>query len=163
MFPIIQSAHVSTSHSIKSRPTCILRVQLSILSIFSLQCIDLMFFLMNNEDHFLVFWEFILFLNRTWVNIFASARHFVHDTMLRFALSAASAFLFFAHLSFAAAVVIAISLVFLRHSGTSPSTLRCLSRPLPFPLRSSILFVSSSLLFVLFLMCVGESSSTFMR
>ena len=50
----------------------------------------------------------------------------------------------------------------LRHSGTSPSMVRCLSRPPPFPLKSSILFVSSSLLFLLFLMHVGKSSSTSM-
>ena len=51
----------------------------------------------------------------------------------------------------------------LRHNGTSPSTMRCFSRPPPFPLNYSILFVSSSLLFLLFLTCVGESSSTFIR
>ena len=40
--------------------------------------------------------------------------------------------------------------VFLRHSGTSPSMVRCLSRPPPFPLKSSIFLVSSLLLFLLF-------------
>ena len=46
---------------------------------------------------------FIFFLSRTWTHIFTSARRFVHDTMLRFTWSAASAFLFFVSFSDAAA------------------------------------------------------------
>ena len=161
MSPIIPPAHVSTSHSIKSRPICIPRVQFPILRFFQLSALtSWFFFLKNNKRHFLVFWVFILFFSRTWTRTFTSARRFIHDTMLRFTLSAASAFLFFAPFSFAAAVVVAVSLVFSR---TQRNISRCLSRPPPFPLKSFILFVSSSLLFLLFLMCVGESSSTFMR
>ena len=57
-------------------------------------------FLKNDKGHFLVFWLFILFFSRTWTRTFTSARHFVHDTMLRFTLSAGSAFLFFVRFSF---------------------------------------------------------------
>ena len=96
---------------LKSRPICNPRVQLLILRFFHLSALTSCF-LKNDKSHFLVFWVFILFLSRTWAYIITSARHFVHDTMLRFTLSAASAFLFFARLSFAAAVVIVVSLVF---------------------------------------------------
>ena len=112
-------------------------------------------FLKNNECNFFVFSVVISFLSLTWTQIFASARHFVHDTVLRFALSAASAFLFFARLSFAAAAVVAVFLIFLRHSGTSPSMVRFLSRPPPFPLTSSI-FVSSYCCFYCF-SCMMEN------
>ena len=67
----LQPAHVSTSHSVKSRPTCIPRVQLPILRFFHLSALTSCF-LKNNECHFLVFWVFILFLSRTWTNIFTS-------------------------------------------------------------------------------------------
>ena len=50
----------------------------------------------------------------------------------------------------------------LRHSGTSPSTMQCLSRPPPLLPVSSIFSASSSLSFLQFLLCVGESSSAFM-
>ena len=103
------------------------------------------------------------FLSRTWTHIFTSARHFVRDTMLRFTLSAASAFLFFARLSFAAAVVVAVSLVFSQTQRNISINGAMLESSPPCPLRSYILFVSSSLLILLFLVCVGESSSTFMR
>ena len=46
--------------------------------------------------------------------------------------------------------------VFLRHSGTSPSMVRCLSRPPPFLFRSSVFLVPSPLL-SLFFSCVLES------
>ena len=50
----------------------------------------------------------------------------------------------------------------LRHSGTSLSTVQCLSRPPPLLLMPSILSASSSLSFLRFLLCVGDSSSGFM-
>ena len=53
--------------------------------------------------------------------------------------------------------------VCLRHSGTSPSTLSCLSRPPPPPFRPSFFLVWSSLLSLFSsLMHAGKSPSTFM-
>ena len=56
-------------------------------------------FLKNDKGHFLVFQTYI----------FTSARRIVHDTMLHFTSSAASAFFFFAPFSYAAAGFIAVS------------------------------------------------------
>ena len=108
--PIFQPVHVSTFHSIKLRPICSLRVRSPILRVFHLSALISCF--LNNGSHFFVFWVVIFFLSWRWTHIFTSARHFVHDTMLRFAQSAASAFLFFTLLSLAAAVVVAVSLNF---------------------------------------------------
>ena len=52
---------------------------------------------------------FIFFFSRTWTYIFTSARRIVHDTMLHFTLSTASAFFFFVPFSYAAAGFIAVS------------------------------------------------------
>ena len=81
----------------------------------------------------LFFGVFILILNRTLADIFTSARDFLHDTTLCLAQNAASAFL-----SLGVFLLLLSSLpslwLFLRHNGTSPSTVRCLSRLPPFPL-----------------------------
>ena len=49
----------------------------------------------------------------------------------------------------------------LRHSGTSPSTVLCLSRPPPLLLMSSDPFASLSMSLLRFLLCVGDSASGF--
>ena len=132
MSVIIHSTHVCTSHSTKSRVTCIPRVQVRILRFFSLKCIGLMFFLKNIESYFLVFGMFILFLTRSWTHIFTSTRHLVHDTLLRFALSAAPAFLFCACFLFLLLSSLLPLWLFLRHSGLSPPIVRYLGKKMTF-------------------------------
>ena len=84
------------------------------------------------------------------------------NTKLRFAQSAAPAFLFFALLSFAAAVVVAI---FLSSSQTQRNISingAMLESSSSFSSHVLHFFVSSSLLFLLFLTHVVKSPSTFM-
>ena len=154
--PIAQLVHVSTFHSIELHPICYPSSWLTSSSIFFTWVHWPHIFLQYDECNFLFLVSSSLFpvelmniyllplaiLFMSLCFVLLSVQHPLSFSSRFFPLLLLSQLLSF--------------YVYLRHSGTSPSKVRCLSRPPPFPFRSSVFLVSSPLL-SLFFSCMWES------
>ena len=147
MSPRFLTCLVSTFHSIILHPICGLRTRIPFLRFFHLSALISIFCsTINVTSLFFVFSLFFFPVESPHKSLLPLSILLLLPSFIL--LSVLLPLSFFSSLFFFLLLLSSLlfSSVYLRHSDTSPSTLYCLSRPPPFPFRSSFFLVLSSLL-----------------